>query len=155
MIRKLGKFTYDSQQFNKDNAIPLYLDGEFKSRDVQSNYAYYVDMPSIFEAYGKAVFSGNWRMVTSISNGYGCIQWQIEQKPRTIETNEWWEFWGLVRVLITLNNAYESMRFGNHGIGDDKAVLHVKNEGLAQILANEMDSMLPRINELLNKFPEA
>jgi len=149
---KLGRFRTESQYSGKPE--PVYIDGSFEPRDVESNWALYIDMPTLFVAYGPAVQSGNWRWCTSIANGYGPIQWQVESKPREWTAPEWWEFWGLVSGIRALNEAYEFARFGNNGIGDDKALLKCKDISLAQTLATKLDNIIPRANELLHKLQE-
>ena len=44
-----------------------YLEGTFQLRDESKNRAHPIDSPTVFEAYGAAIKSGNWQSCTAIN----------------------------------------------------------------------------------------
>lgn len=149
MVRKITKLKWN-----------IYFEGEWKMRDVDSNYAYPFDFPIIFEAYWKAIYSGNWRSCTAINTPLSIIEmlndagkqnfqscYDIKLKGLTDSEN--FEFWGLVYSLVSVAECYEVFRFGNHGTHEG---LKIENKKIAKRIFEGSVIMVNRANELLSKI---
>jgi hypothetical protein len=44
-----------------------YFEGDFYLRDASKNWAHPIDFPTVFEAFGQGIKSGNWRSCTAIN----------------------------------------------------------------------------------------
>lgn len=152
-IRKFGRFTWDSSYCDLGHTVPLYVEGKFKALDVQGRVAYYIKTPILFEAYGTGVQGGIWLEQGRIDT-FCKMRGQVEYRPDAWTVDVWWEFWGLVAGIAALNKAYEFARFGNHTVGNEKAVvLKCKDMRLARAIANKLDTIIVRANELLALLP--
>jgi len=139
----------------------VYLKGLYTMRDVNSNYAFPFDFPTIFSAKGRAIKSGNWTSCTSINTPdyivkflnqysdtkYGSI-WDI--KFPNLDETENYEIKGLFLALTSIAEAYEVFRFGNRGTHKAK---DIKNKKIAISISEASKSIVDRVNELLMKLP--
>jgi hypothetical protein len=65
-IHKL-KQTKDMEKIFKTWKKATYFKGLFSLRDQNENWASPIDFPTVFEAYGQAIRSGNWQSCTAIN----------------------------------------------------------------------------------------
>jgi len=137
-IRKLGKGEY--------------IEGEFRFYPgIETNWAYAVDTPTWFEAYGRGIKSGNWRSCTSLCNKIGEIQWDFDKYNLKISAHDWFQFWGLCSMIDALNRAYRVYRFGNRGTSG----MEFQNLHMAQLVYDSLKPIVEEANKLLDKlFPE-
>jgi len=138
-IRKLGKGEY--------------IEGEFKfySDGIETNWAYAVEAPTWFEAYGRGIKSGNWRSFTSLLNKVSQIQWNFDNYNLAVSEYDWFRFWGFCSMIDALNKAYEAYRFGNHGVSG----MEFQNLHMAQLVYESLKPIVEEANKLLDKlFPK-
>lgn len=154
----------------------LYLNGLFKMRDVESNYAYPIDFPIIFEAYGAGIRSGNWRSCTGINTPEYIAKYfqrrfeerREQARPGLPETwvpvritsnyqihfkglteSEHYELHGLINSIASVSEAYSVFRFGNHGTHEGRDISHMET---AKKIFESTRPMVERVNELLLKI---
>jgi hypothetical protein len=140
----------------------LFIEGNYEIKDPESNYAYPVDHPTVFVAYGEAIRSGNWMACTAINTPRSIHEFYNEYcKPEkkaqsnydmilpNLTESEKYEFFGLVDSIAKIAEAYSVFRFGNHGTskGTD-----IKNIETAKTIFETMKPAVNRANELLNKI---
>lgn len=139
----------------------LYLKGYFEMRDINSNYSYPLDFPTIFSAKGKAIKSGNWQSCTGTntpeyiakyySEYVSPVKTNYDIKPSGLTETEKYELFGLWDSIAKCAEAYSVFRFGNHGTekGQD-----IRNMLAAKAIFQAVRLMCERANELLNKIPK-
>lgn len=93
----------------------IYFEGNFKLRDANKNWAHPIDFPTVFEAYGQAIKSGNWRSCTSINTPDYVIANYFEGEELGMKY-----IWELARILE--NTTWEQVN------NDKQAVLKLVNE---------------------------
>jgi len=89
----------------------LYFEGWFKLRDANANWAHPVEFPTIFEAYGAAIRSENWRSCTAINTPDYVIKnylhGNIYAVMGALSKDERKEFWQICRQLEAANDYSE------------------------------------------------
>lgn len=139
----------------------IYFKGVFSMRDIESNYAYPVDFPTIFIAKGKGIKSGNWRSCTG-TNTPDYISKYYSEEVSPVNSNydikllgltdtEKYEIFGLWSSLAHMAEAYSVVRFGNHGTSEGT---DIKNQKASKAIFEAVKVMVDRANELFNKMPK-
>ena len=138
----------------------LYLRRLYSMSDYKSNYSYPCEFPTIFEAYGQAIESGNWRSGSSINTPDSIRVMFEERTNKTIRSlydiyfsglddTEHFELWGLILSIADCAKAYNVFRFGNHGTHDGKDISNYKT---AESISNGVKPMIEKANILLQKI---
>ena len=138
----------------------LYIVNLYKMRDINSNYHYPVDFPSIVKSLPNQLKRGNWRSTTAINTPdyilkyYNDTQekkvdtiWDI--KPNGLNETETYELWGLILGIADVASSYEYFKFGNRGTSEGK---NVKNSEVAKSIFDAIKISVERANELLLKI---
>ncbi len=139
----------------------IYFKGCFELRDIESNYAYPCEFPTIFTAIGKGIKSGNWQSCTGTNTPNYIAKYYSEEikkvdsnydiQPIGLTDSEKYELFGLWQSIAAMAEAYSVVRFGNQGTstGTD-----IKNKEAAKAIFAAIAPMLTRANELLDKMPK-
>ena len=87
----------------------LYLKGIFYIRDNKNtNWAIPVDCPTIFEAYGQGIKSGNWQSCTAINTAQYVIKHYLDNNilkyMPSLSKSDKIRFWELAKQIEVLNS---------------------------------------------------
>ena len=138
----------------------IYFKGYFCMRDIESNYSYPLDFPTIFTAKGKGIKSGNWQSCTGTntpkyitkyySENISPVESNYDIQPEGLTEEEKYELWGIWDSIAKMAEAYAVVRFGNHGTSKGK---DIKDLTAAKAIFQAIKPMADRANELLSKMP--
>lgn len=98
-----------------------YFEGTFYLRDEKQNWAYPIDFPTVFTAYGSAIRSGNWQSCTAINTPDYVIEHYFDEKEGVLKP-----FWAACRQLEPIT--WEDVR------NDKERVLNLINVANNELL---------------------
>jgi len=108
-----------------------YFEGLFYLRSKDINWATPIDCPTIFEAKGAGIKSGNWRSCTAINTAKYVIENYLNKRPSnsllSLPLGERKEFWKIA-VQIEELNTWETV--------------------------NEVLPLIEKANSIINKLPQ-